>query len=567
MSAFRAIAVDYDGTLTCGGPPRPSTLDALTDARRHGLHIVLVTGRILAELRAESPDIDTYVDVVVAENGAVVARGTCVELLASAVEESVMEALTLQEIPYRLGEVILASQIEQREAIAATLQRLGVDHQLMINRSELMVVPAGVTKATGLRAGLAQLGISCHNTLALGDAENDHALLQACELGVAVANAVDALKQRADVITTLPDGDGVSELLAGPLPSGELRLHPARWQLLAGDGADGAPVTIPSSQVNILVSGPSGSGKSHAAGMLAEQLIHLGYSLLVIDPQGDYEWLATLPTVLACGGRHRIPDAGQIVSMLRQNGSSVVVDLSLRPRAEVELFSRQLPPLVEASRAATGIPQWILIDEAHDPLGERATSVRFFTPDHLGYLVVTYHPDQLAPVVRDSFDIELRLHSGQLGRATLRRRGDPVAERVQLTPRATHHIRHWHKYRATPLPANRGFWFRPDDHELTGAVATSLAEFHHVIARAPQAVLRHHAEGGDFSRWIDDVFRDHHLAHDIRAIEDQIVAVTSTAEIELFRHDLLATLQHRLLGMRDASCDGPGSPVERGAVV
>jgi haloacid dehalogenase-like hydrolase len=51
-----------------------------------------------------------------------------------------------------------------------------------------MVLPAGVTKATGLAAALHTLGRSPHNLVGVGDAENDHAFLRLCECAVAVAN-------------------------------------------------------------------------------------------------------------------------------------------------------------------------------------------------------------------------------------------------------------------------------------------------------------------------------------------------------------------------------------------
>ena len=38
----------------------------------------------------------------------------------------------------------------------------------------------GVSKGSGLFGGLGDLGISHHNTIAIGDAENDHSLLEAC---------------------------------------------------------------------------------------------------------------------------------------------------------------------------------------------------------------------------------------------------------------------------------------------------------------------------------------------------------------------------------------------------
>jgi HAD superfamily hydrolase (TIGR01484 family) len=54
-----------------------------------------------------------------------------------------------------------------------------------------MILPPGVNKATGLHQALKQLKFSMHNVVAIGDAENDNAMLQAAECSVAVANALD----------------------------------------------------------------------------------------------------------------------------------------------------------------------------------------------------------------------------------------------------------------------------------------------------------------------------------------------------------------------------------------
>ena len=51
------------------------------------------------------------------------------------------------------------------------------------------------------------------DTAAIGDAENDHAFLTVSECAVAVANALPALKQHADMVTTGTHGDGVTELI------------------------------------------------------------------------------------------------------------------------------------------------------------------------------------------------------------------------------------------------------------------------------------------------------------------------------------------------------------------
>jgi hydroxymethylpyrimidine pyrophosphatase-like HAD family hydrolase len=47
----------------------------------------------------------------------------------------------------------------------------------------------------------------------VGDGENDHSLLGACGVGVAVANAVPSLKEEADLVTRRENGKGVKELI------------------------------------------------------------------------------------------------------------------------------------------------------------------------------------------------------------------------------------------------------------------------------------------------------------------------------------------------------------------
>ena len=546
MSTIRAVAVDFDGTLTRGGAPTASVLDAVAAVRRSGLKIVVATGRILGELWEEFPGIDHHCNAIVAENGAVLRRAGVTRTLVPPVEPELVTEFRRRGVHCRQGDVIVAAHGGSRNTITDVLLERGSDHQLIANRSELMVVPSGVTKATGVREALDELGTSIHSAIAIGDAENDHSMLMACELGVAVANAVDTLKRHADVVTVNPDGGGVVEVLTGPLVTGEQRLHPARWQVRLGTDEHGHPVTIPSSQVNLLITGPSGSGKSHTAGMLAEQLISLGYSVLVIDPEGDFEQLGCRPGVVVTGGPHSVAHPDEIVTMLHHQGGSVVVDLSQRPRREIEELYRCLPPLIEANRAATGVPHWIVIDEAHGPLARHSAASRFVSPDHFGYLVVTYHPDELDAAVRDHIDIQIQVARDPLGHAMLVRWGQSVS--IDVAPRATPHRRHWHKYATTMLPRDRGFWFRSDDEQLTGIIATSLAEFHHGLTAAEAGVLVHHAAGSDFSRWIDDVFGDHALAARVREAERAIDRSGDTPALEAARRQLLAILEECLVG-------------------
>lgn len=69
---LRALALDYDGTIAQDGVLNPNVRAAIGEARSHGLTVVLVTGRVLSDLKRVAGELD-FVDAVVAENGAVLA--------------------------------------------------------------------------------------------------------------------------------------------------------------------------------------------------------------------------------------------------------------------------------------------------------------------------------------------------------------------------------------------------------------------------------------------------------------------------------------------------------------
>ena len=143
MGYFRAVAVDFDGTLAEGGCPDLAVLDALTEVRAQGLRVVLATRRILAELQATFPDVDDHVDAVVAENGALVTGPAGPRLLAPPVAEELAAALAARGVSCRQGEVLVACSGDDEHVVLAEVRRLGLDCQLVRNRGELMVLPAG----------------------------------------------------------------------------------------------------------------------------------------------------------------------------------------------------------------------------------------------------------------------------------------------------------------------------------------------------------------------------------------------------------------------------------------
>ncbi len=257
-SHYRALAIDFDGTLAQAGPPAAPVLAAIAETRAQGRRVVLVTGRILEALQQVFPGVEAAFDAIVAENGGVLWTPELgARQVAQPISPELEAALEARGVPLERGQVLLATLAEWEPAVTQEVRRLGLEIGLIRNRQSLMLLPPGVTKGTGLLQALAALGLSPHSTLAVGDAENDHSMIECCELGVAVANAVPSLLGHADVVLREPNGAGVLELLRGPLVQGGLRVVPDRWQVRLGVGAEGKPVMLPGSQVNVLITGAS----------------------------------------------------------------------------------------------------------------------------------------------------------------------------------------------------------------------------------------------------------------------------------------------------------------------
>ncbi|MGA9676795.1 MAG: type IV secretory system conjugative DNA transfer family protein [Mycobacterium sp.] len=184
------------------------------------------------------------------------------------------------------------------------------------------------------------------------------------EIGVAVADAIPSVRQHADLVHDDPDGDGVVDLLTGPYLSGARRWCPPRRWVNVGTFEDGTPTQIPGSQGRILVVGPAGAGKSYLVGLMAEQWILAGYSVLVIDPEGDHVELQELNQVRIVDARHWLPEPPELVTMLGPQ-TSIVTDLSALPEPTKVNYLHRLRSTAEAHREQHGFPHWVIFDEAH----------------------------------------------------------------------------------------------------------------------------------------------------------------------------------------------------------
>ncbi len=256
---------------------------------------------------------------------------------------------------------------------------------------------AGVSKATGLHAALDMLRLSPRNTLAIGDAENDHELLRLAEVGVAVEWGSPALQAAADVVFRARAGRRWPAICSSIAASGSLPDAPrgsaptAAWPLPKMDGEFSLAVR----GRNVLVAGDAKSGKSWLAGLLCEQLILHGYCVCVIDPEGDYRSLEALARRDRPRRRRSAAVAARPSSRLRYPDRSVVIDLSHQPHEEKIQYIRALLPAldVDAAPDRTAAPRVARRGALFSARCRVASELLDLTFN--GYTIVTYRASRL----------------------------------------------------------------------------------------------------------------------------------------------------------------------------
>lgn len=70
---------------------------------------------------------------------------------------------------------------------------------------------AGHNKATGMKELMEYLGVKQEDTIAFGDGPNDYEMIEFAGIGVAMGNAKESLKQKADLVTTRIEEHGIYE--------------------------------------------------------------------------------------------------------------------------------------------------------------------------------------------------------------------------------------------------------------------------------------------------------------------------------------------------------------------
>ena len=259
------IATDLDHTLIWqDGALRPRTLEVLARAKEAGLHVVVVTGRMVQSLLRVFP-LSLVGEPVICYQGAVVvdADGTWawhvpmeVELAKEAIAAVEAEGYTpnvyvgdelyvseetqwsqayasfqgltilsvgpfadwLQEPPTKL---VVVGDPDELDALNIRMQALFAG-RLTISKSLpyfLEFSAYGITKGAGLDFLSERMGFSPERTVCFGDGENDVELVAWGGFGVAMENAHPRVKAVADWVCPPAADEGVAQVLEALLDS------------------------------------------------------------------------------------------------------------------------------------------------------------------------------------------------------------------------------------------------------------------------------------------------------------------------------------------------------------
>jgi hydroxymethylpyrimidine pyrophosphatase-like HAD family hydrolase len=553
---YHALATDYDGTAATHGALDDATAAALARLRATGRKLLLVTGRQVADLQTVCPELGRF-DAIVAENGALIYHPTSREmrLLAAPPPPEFVHALRARGVePFSTGQVVVSTWSPHESTVLEVIHALGLELHVSFNKGAVMVLPSGVNKATGLHAALTEMGLSPHNVVAIGDAENDHAFLSGCECGVAVANAIDSLKAHADWVTPEAHGAGVTALIEALLSDDLALLAPRLTRHDVALGKDDAEreVRLPAYGASMLVAGTSGGGKSAIVTGLVERMTGQGYQQCIIDPEGDY--VHAEGAVVLANAKHA-PTVDEVIDVLASPRHSVVVNLLGLPLDQRPLFTTALLPRLLELRSRLGRPHWIVLDEAHHLLPTTWQAAEPALPSQLmGMLLVTVHPKHVSPLVLRGVDQVLatgrdpqealdefaavrgqqapRLPDGASlapGEAFLWSARDATVTRVRTIPGRGERVRHARKYAEGELGPDDSFYFRGPRGRLN-LRAQNLHFFLQIADGLDAGTWLYHLRRRDYSAWARKAIKDERLASEVAAIEAGAGDHAGTAE-------------------------------------
>jgi Cof subfamily protein (haloacid dehalogenase superfamily) len=257
---YRLIAVDLDDTLlTDDLKVTETTRHAMAEAVARGVHLTIATGRMYASAKQIAEQVGLNVPIItyqgsiiknlqdgrvlyersVPSDAAALLCDYCAErglhlqtyvedkLFARSENEKLIAYAKQSNIPYtivpdfrsfadkRQTKLIIIDEPAYLDEIAPALRELlGPDvHVTKSKPNYLEFTHREGTKGHALRYLANHFGVPMEETIAVGDAMNDREMIEAAGLGVAMENAVPALKALAGYVTRSNNDDGVRHVL------------------------------------------------------------------------------------------------------------------------------------------------------------------------------------------------------------------------------------------------------------------------------------------------------------------------------------------------------------------
>lgn len=365
---YIALAAGFDGTLARDGQCDARCVDALRSLAATGRKLILVSGRGLRDLLERFAQIDVF-DFVVAENGAVLYRPATREsaILAQAPSELLVQELERRGVePLSVGNAVIRTDCSNRDEVGDTARRLGLDIQLLDDRLNLVVMPADVSKASGVHAALCELGLSFHNLVVIGTDAADVGLFRSAQCAVAVNNASGDLKRAADQVTAAQNCDGFLEL-ASTLLSGEMLKVPARHRIPLGVCEDGREMALSPCQDSLVICGESDAGRSTLCQRLIAGLMARKYQCCVVtDALGDIggDAAAFRAGMIVMGSALAAPRLNDVMAALEAPHANIAVDLAGMAHDLRQSFTQELLHRMHGLHERAGRPHAVLLHDA-----------------------------------------------------------------------------------------------------------------------------------------------------------------------------------------------------------
>ncbi len=215
---MKAIAVDIDGTITDRNRKIcVNAINALRKAEDAGYPVILVTGNILCTAKMVSTMVGTSGGIV-CENGGVVYTtkrnlvlgdiGKC--SLAYEFLKSRHDVKKTDFSDLRSSEIAIRREIDVN-TVKETVKNFDVE--VYDTKFAIHITDPSVNKGKSLKVVAEDMGITADEILAIGDSENDLEFLEVAGFKVAVSNADEELKEKADYVTIKAYGDGAAEAI------------------------------------------------------------------------------------------------------------------------------------------------------------------------------------------------------------------------------------------------------------------------------------------------------------------------------------------------------------------